>query len=56
MLTDNFEDYGATPFTNVICRSGPTFPTHPLVGMLFVHDTHSLCVFGHDSQWRKVAR
>ncbi len=56
MLVDNFEDFGSTPYTNVVCRSGSAFPALAVVGLLFVHATHGLCVFTHTSQWRKVSR
>jgi len=56
MLTDNFQDIGTNPYPNIVCRSGPAFPNSPLVGFLFVHDTHGLCVYCHDAEWRKVAR
>ena len=56
MLTDNFQDIGDNPYPNIVCRSGATFPQNPLVGYLFIHDTHGLCVRCHDGVWRKVQR
>lgn len=56
MLTDNFKDIGNAPYPNIVCRSGAAFPERALVGLLFVHTTHGLCVRTHDAQWRKVAR
>lgn len=55
MLVDNFEDIGSAPYTSIVCRSGAAFPTGRL-GLLFVHDTHGLCVFCHDNQWRQLKR
>ncbi len=56
MLTDNFKDIGDNPYPQVIVRSGATFPLNVPTGYLFVHATHGLCVFCHDSSWRKVSR
>lgn len=56
MLADGFKDIGNAPYTNLVVRSGSTFPANPLTGLLFLHNTHGLCVFCHDSKWRKVAR
>jgi hypothetical protein len=57
MLVDNFEDIGTTPYTSLIVRSGPSFPTQNLlIGLLFIHNTHGLCVRTHNNTWRKVAR
>lgn len=56
MLVDNVQDIGTEPYTNLVVRSGATFPASPLTGTLFIHGTHGLCVRGHDNQWRKVAR
>lgn len=55
MLADNHKDIGDSPYANLICRSGPQFPTRTLVGMLFLHEVHGLCVRTHDGLWRKVA-
>ncbi len=56
MLTDSFRDIGTNPYPNLVVRSGAAFPTTTLTGLLFLHNTHGLCVYCHDAQWRKVAR
>ena len=56
MLVDNFVDIGDAPYQNLVVRSGPEFPAQPLTGLLFIHDTHGLCVRCHDGNWRKVQR
>ena len=56
MLADGLTNIGDTPIAPIVCRSGAAFPAAPLVGTLFVHATHGLCVYCHDAEWRVVAR
>ncbi len=52
MNFDGVTDLGDNRYSKLISEGGPTFPESALVGQLFVHDEHGLCVYCHDSAWR----
>lgn len=52
MNFDGFNDIGEERYQQIITEGGATFPEQPLVGQLYAHDTHGLCVFCHDAKWR----
>jgi len=54
-MFDSMEDVGAQPYRNLEVRSGNTFPQQPLVGLLFMHTEHGLCVRSHLNQWRVLS-
>lgn len=53
-MFDGMTDIGADRFQKLVPQSGATFPANPLIGQLFVHATHGLCVRCHDNAWRRV--
>lgn len=53
-MFDTITDVGLDRFKNLELRQGPDFPANPVVGLLFMHETHGMVVYCHDLQWRKV--
>lgn len=53
-MFDTVTDIGADRFLNLELRQGPDFPSTPVVGLLFMHETHGMVVYCHDGNWRRV--